>query len=100
MNASEGRWAVIVSTPIGTIDVLLTIWHDDHGLRGTARSGAEVVALRELVADGAALTWKQDVTHPLKLTLAFAVAVQGDLMTGTAKAGFLPASKLRGERVG
>jgi hypothetical protein len=34
----------------------------------------------------------------MKLTLKFEVDVDGDAMTGTAKAGFLPASKLHGSR--
>ena len=49
------------------------------------------------------LTWSVmldlRVSKPMKLQLHFEVIVQRDVMTGTAKAGFLPASKLTGHRL-
>ncbi len=45
------------------------------------------------------LTWLQNVTKPLRLSLKFEVVVRGDEMSGTAKAGLLPASRLTGVRV-
>jgi hypothetical protein len=35
----------------------------------------------------------------MKLRLKFEVTVEGDQMSGTAKAGMLPTSKVTGERV-
>jgi hypothetical protein len=35
----------------------------------------------------------------MKLTLKFDVVIDSDTMTGTSKAGFLPASSLQGSRV-
>lgn len=34
----------------------------------------------------------------MRLNLAFAVTVDGDILTGTSKAGRLPASKVTGQR--
>nr|WP_317891263.1 hypothetical protein [Paenibacillus oceani] len=45
------------------------------------------------------LTWQLRITKPLRLNLKFEVSVDGDRMTGTAKAGMLPASKVTGKRV-
>ena len=53
---------------------------------------------RRLVLDGDRLTWKQAVTKPVRLNLAFAVTVTGDTLTGTSQAGRLPASQVTGER--
>ncbi|WP_366348697.1 hypothetical protein [Paenibacillus amylolyticus] len=39
------------------------------------------------------------MSKPMKLQLHFEVIVQGDVMSGTAKAGLLPASKLTGHRL-
>jgi hypothetical protein len=36
----------------------------------------------------------------MKLTLKFDVSVDGDVMVGTSKAGFMPSSKLDGSRAG
>jgi hypothetical protein len=41
---------------------------------------------------------KQAVIKPLRLNLAFAVTLDGDTLTGTSKAGRLPASKVTGRR--
>lgn len=48
---------------------------------------------------GSRLTWQLKVTKPMRLHLKFDVNVQGDRMSGTAKAGMLPPSKVAGERV-
>jgi hypothetical protein len=37
------------------------------------------------------LTWRQAVTKPLRLNLAFDVTVEGDTLSGVSKAGRLPA---------
>jgi hypothetical protein len=44
------------------------------------------------------LTWNQSITKPLRLNLAFAVTLDGDTMTGTSRAGRLPASTVTGRR--
>lgn len=51
-----------------------------------------------VVLDGDRLTWKQAITKPMRLNLAFAVRIDGDTLTGTSRAGRLPASKVTGER--
>ncbi len=56
------------------------------------------VPLRDIAVDGTLVTWKQSVTKPLRLNLAFAVDVRGDTLEGTSRAGRLPASKVTGTR--
>jgi hypothetical protein len=95
----DGTWNVTIATPIGKQSVVLELTSRDGTLRGTARQGDEVVELVDPVVDGNRLRWTQRVTRPLRLTLAFDVTVEGASMIGTAKAGFLPTSKLTGVRV-
>ncbi|KAA0935538.1 hypothetical protein [Streptomyces apricus] len=95
---AEGTWDLSVSTPIGTIDVVVRLLRRDGVLTGTARGAQEEVPLRDVLLEGDRLTWKQAVTKPLRLNLAFAVTVTGDTLTGTARAGRLPASKVTGRR--
>jgi hypothetical protein len=59
----------------------------------------ETVDILDAAADGDRLTWILKTTTPMKLTLKFDVTVDGDTMTGTAKAGILPSSKVHGTRV-
>ena len=87
-----------IDTPIGTIAAVLDIAEQDGVISGVGRTDKESVDFYDVVADGNQLTWLQNVTTPMKLTLKFAVTVDGDTMTGTSKAGILPASKLQGTR--
>ncbi|MEV0251715.1 hypothetical protein AB0H76_34355 [Nocardia sp. NPDC050712] len=94
----EGTWDLIISTPIGKIDVVIELRRHDDLLSGTAHGAGEDVPMRELAVDGDQLTWQQSITKPLRLNLAFAATVDGDDLRGTAKAGRLPASTLAGRR--
>lgn len=94
----EGTWDLSVSTPIGRIKAVIDLRRRDGALTGTAHGAGEEVPLDDVVLDGDRLTWKQAVTKPLRLNLAFDVAVDGDTLRGSSRAGRLPASKVTGER--
>lgn len=98
----EGIWDLTVSTPIGRINAVVELLRRDGVLTGTARGAGEEVPLGDLTltpdGDGDRLAWKQAVTKPMRLNLAFAVTVTGDALAGTSKAGRLPASKVTGRR--
>lgn len=94
----EGTWDLSVSTPIGTIDAVVELRREDGALAGVAHGAGEEVPLGDVALDGDHLTWKQAVTRPLRLNLAFAVTVTGDTMAGTSRAGRLPASRVTGRR--
>jgi hypothetical protein len=98
MTNFAGSWAVTIATPIGKMEVVFNITEEDGVIHGTASSDAETVDFLNALAEGNKLTWTQDVTTPMRLTLKFDVTVEGDSMTGTSKAGPFPASKLTGSR--
>ncbi|MFB8115866.1 hypothetical protein ACFC51_08250 [Streptomyces sp. NPDC055962] len=94
----EGIWDLSVSTPVGTIEAVVELRREDGALTGVAQGAGEEVPLGDVALDGDRLTWRQAVTKPLRLNLAFAVTVTGDSMTGTSRAGRLPASRVTGRR--
>ncbi len=94
-----GSWNVNISTPIGTQAVVLELVENDGVVEGTARGTAESTPLIDPILDGNRLTWKQSITKPMRLNLAFDVTIDGDSLTGTSKAGRLPTSKVTGTRV-
>lgn len=98
MSTFAGLWDVTLATPIGKMAVVLDISDLDGVIRGTAATSDETVDFIDPVAVGNQLTWSQDVTTPMKLTLKFDVTVDGDAMTGGARVGFMPASTLTGTR--
>ncbi|WP_127580540.1 DJ-1/PfpI family protein [Paenibacillus koleovorans] len=95
----DGIWDTTIATPVGKLAVQLHITTVDGVVQGKATQGDEVSPFLQPVLEGRTLRWSQRVTKPMRLNLAFEVNVDGDRMTGTAKAGILPASKLSGVRV-
>ncbi|MCX5402886.1 hypothetical protein OHA37_03175 [Streptomyces sp. NBC_00335] len=94
----EGIWDLSVSTPIGRIQAVVELVRQGGVLTGSAHGAGEGVPLTDITLDGDRLAWKQAITKPVRLNLAFAVTVDGDILTGTSKAGRLPASKVTGQR--
>jgi hypothetical protein len=68
-------------------------------VRRLKRSRKAVGELADLVHDGNRLTWAQSITRPMRINLTFDLTVDGDQLTGTAKAGRLPGSKVVGHRI-
>ncbi|MFC4104209.1 DJ-1/PfpI family protein [Paenibacillus xanthanilyticus] len=95
----DGDWEVTIATPVGKMAVLFRIETEGGLVRGTATQGEERSEFIDPVLDGGTLRWSLRIAKPMRLNLAFEARVDGDQMTGTAKAGVLPASKLSGRRV-
>ncbi|MFF4036845.1 hypothetical protein [Streptomyces sp. NPDC001816] len=100
MQSAEGAWDLTMSTPIGRMKAVIELRRRDGVLTGTAHGTGEEVPLTEVVLDGDRLTWKQTITRPMRLNLAFDVTLDGDTLTGTSRAGRLPSSRITGERRG
>ncbi|MEU1382202.1 hypothetical protein [Streptomyces albidoflavus] len=96
----EGTWDLSIATPVGRIKAVVTLRRVDGVLTGTAEGAGQEVVLSEVVADGDRVTWKQAVTRPLRLNLAFDVTVDGDALHGVSRAGRLPSSRVTGVRRG
>lgn len=96
----EGAWELSIQTPLGRQHTVLTLTRHENSLSGTMRDvrHGELVELKELQQQGTRLTWAQSITRPMRLNLTFEVTVDGDELTGLAKAGRLPASRVTGRR--
>lgn len=97
--AFDGDWDTTLATPIGKLQVRLSISTKDGIVRGTATQGEETVPFLNPEVRNGKLAWSLNITKPLRLSLKFEVSADGDQLTGTAKAGVLPASKLTGVRI-
>ena len=94
-----GVWNITIVTPIGTQSVVLELTESDGVVAGIATGGAESTTLINPVRDGDRLTWAQSITKPMRLNLTFDVTIDGDILSGTSKAGKSPTSKVTGRRV-
>lgn len=103
MTSIAGAWRLRMKTPIGTIEADYRFVESDGALQGVAIDEGEEVALEDVgvttQTDGQHVTWKQRVTRPMRLNLAYDVVLDGDLLTGTSRAGRLPASPVTGLRL-
>ncbi|MHB6911188.1 hypothetical protein [Streptomyces sp. DB-54] len=94
----DGVWDLTVVTPIGCVRPVIELRTEDGLLVGTAHGADEDLPLKDVTFDGDRLAWKQSITRPMRLDLAFAVTVDGDTLAGTSKAGRLQSSKVTGLR--
>lgn len=100
--AATGTWQLSIRTPVGSLAVELVVTGNPDARAGVARGQGQNIDIPYIAvtteADGQRLMWTQKVTKPLRLSLDFDVLVLGDTMSGTARAGRLPASQVRGTR--
>ncbi|QOS79001.1 DJ-1/PfpI family protein [Paenibacillus sp. JNUCC31] len=94
-----GNWDTTIATPVGKLEVKLCITTCNDVIEGTATQGDETIAFLNPVFYNNKLTWSLAITKPMRLNLKFEVGADGDQMSGIAKAGLLPASKLTGKRI-
>lgn len=95
----DGDWDTTIATPVGKLKVKLFISTSNGMIQGRATQGDETVEFISPVLQDNKLFWSLRITKPMRLNLKFEVAVDGDHMTGIARVGILPASKLTGLRV-
>jgi hypothetical protein len=99
MTMIDGSWDSVILTPIGRVHVTFQFTRAAGALTGTASSRGETVGLHDIVEHGERVTWRQQVTKPLRLNLDFDVTVTGDVLEGHSKAGRLPSSPVTGTRL-
>ncbi|MCY9691412.1 DJ-1/PfpI family protein [Paenibacillus alginolyticus] len=95
----DGDWDTTIATPVGKLEVRLSITTSNGMILGKATQGSETVEFINPVLQNNKLTWSLRITKPMRLNLKFEVTADGEHMTGIARAGILPASKLTGKRV-
>ncbi|KQT33024.1 hypothetical protein ASG29_13680 [Sphingomonas sp. Leaf412] len=97
MSGIDGNWDVVVKSPLGDQKLTLAVKSDGDTFTGTG-SGAMGSADITGAVDGNTLTWKQQVTTPMPMTLDMTATVDGDTMTGTVGAGAFGSFPLNGTR--
>jgi hypothetical protein len=99
--SAAGTWNMTIDTPIGKQKARLELSQTADGAwEGTSQSteSGETSALSDIKVDGDNVEWHQAVTKPMKLNLKVTVTIDGDKLSGKAKAGMFPAVSMTGER--
>lgn len=97
---SEQRWSVTVATPFGSREGTLVLRHAAGAWTGEVTTDNERATARNIEWSGNRLRWDQALTSPFPLRLRFDVTVDGDRLTGTARAGPFFTSRVAGHREG
>jgi hypothetical protein len=100
MTDPTGTWDLDVVTPFGSQRLELELTARESTVTGTASLGSTSVPIRDGRLAGELLTFEVDVTDPMELTLAVKLTLDGDTLTGKAKAKgkLLPSAKVTGTR--
>lgn len=96
--SADGTWDITVNTPMGAQATKLTLRTDGAALSGEQSADGSSTAIYDGSVDGDEVRWKVDVTKPMSLTVSFKGKVEGDKITGKAKAGMFPAMAFEGSR--
>lgn len=98
MTNVDGTWEIVIATPFGRQEVTLQLATEGSGVTGTAQSGADLVEVQNGALDGDVLTFSVDLKKPFPTTVTYTLTFDGDAITGSAKAGPFPTSKVSGNR--
>ncbi len=96
--AVDGVWKLVLNTPMGQQEALLTVKGASASAFDGVLSGASGEQTFAGAIDGDTLTWQTDITVPMPMTLDFTVTVDGDAMAGEVKLGMFGAAPVTGAR--
>jgi hypothetical protein len=99
--SAAGTWNMTIDTPLGKQHATLELTENGDGTwKGTSHSNdsGETSDLNDISVNGNDVSWQQAVTKPMKLNLKVSITIDGNTLSGKAKAGMFPAVKMTGER--
>ncbi len=95
----DGSWDCVVKSPLGDQKMTLVVNSEGATWSGTV-SGAMGSSDLSGEASGDTISWKQQMTVPMPMTLDCKATATGDTMTGTVGAGAFGSFPLSGTRTG
>ena len=97
--AVDGKWEIVINSPLGAQKATLDIATDGNVLTGTQQAAQGSGPLENGKVDGNALSWSAKISSPMPLTLDFTGTVDGDKLAGSVKAGSFGSFPFSGNRV-
>lgn len=95
----DGTWNCTVKSPLGDQKMTVTVKTEGSTWSGTV-SGAMGSSDISGEANGNQISWKQQMTVPMPMTLDCTATAEGDTLTGTVGAGAFGSFPLSGTRAG
>ena len=96
--AVDGKWEIVINSPMGAQKAALDITTSGNSLTGTQTAQQGSGPLENGKVDGDSVSWSAKITNPLPLTLDFTGTVEGDKLSGSVKAGSFGSFPFTGNR--
>jgi hypothetical protein len=96
--AVDGKWEIVINSPLGAQKASLDIKTDGKVLTGTQHAAQGSGPLENGKVDDNTVTWSAKITNPMPLTLDFTGTVDGDKLSGSVKAGAFGSFPFTGSR--
>jgi len=94
--AIDGKWNLVIKTPMGEQTGVLTLKQEGDVLTGEMTGPAGAAPVENGRVDGDKLLWEAKVTSPMPLTLEFEGAEEGGNLSGSVKLGAFGSSTFSG----
>ena len=101
MSTVAGKWDCVVKSPLGEQKSVLTVNDNGDGTWSGDNSGTMgSLTCDNGRIDGDTLTWTMDMKVPMPMTLECDATIDGDSLSGGAKAGMFGTFPMTGTRAG
>jgi hypothetical protein len=94
----DGDWDIVMRTPMGDQQAVLTVRSDGDSFSGSMSSPLGSMEIPSGKVEGDTLRWKMEVKAPFPMKLDCDATVTGDSIAGGVKAGIFGISPLSGTR--
>ena len=85
--AVDGKWEIVINSPLGAQKAQLDLKTDGASLTGTQQAAQGSGPLENGKVEGNNLSWSAKISSPMPMTLDFTGTVDGDKLSGSVKAG-------------
>ncbi|HSW15125.1 MAG TPA: cytochrome P450 [Solimonas sp.] len=85
----EGTWNVVVKGPTGPQPAVLVLERSGDKITGAQTGQGSTSQIADFKRDGAKIYWANHITKPMKMKVEFTGELNGNVISGKAKAGFM-----------
>lgn len=96
--AADGKWNIVMSTPMGDRQGTAVLTVDGDALTGTMTNEFGETAIEDGEVEGDHLFWRTRLTQPMPMMLEFELDQVGDTMTGVAQFGAMGEAPVKATR--
>jgi hypothetical protein len=81
----QGRWNVVIDTPMGRKSGVLELLVDGQRLSGSLTHGEHATPILDGRMEGNELRWSAHITKPMRMNVKFVATVEDDRIRGTVR---------------